>query len=79
MILLQYCIYVLFLILDIIILSIIVIQDGRTALMYASHYGYLPVVEYLLQQGAAVDVQNKVRNSISSMYYLDCILFYYNC
>ena len=79
MILLQYCIYVLFLILDIIILSIIVIQDGRTALMYASHYGHLPVVEYLLQQGAAVDVQNKVRNSISSMYYLDCILFYYNC
>ena len=55
------------------------IQDGRTALMYASIYGHLPVVEHLVQQGAAIDVQNKVRNSISSMYYLDCLLFYYNC
>ena len=55
------------------------IQDGRTGLMLASIYGRLSVVEYLVQQGAAIDIQNKVRNSISSMYYLGCLLFYYSC
>ena len=68
-----------FLILNIRILSIIVIQDGRTALMFASDNGHLPVVEYLVQQGADINVQDKVRNSMSSMYYLGCLLFYYNC
>ena len=55
------------------------IQDGYTALMHASKEGHLPVVEYLVQQGAAIDIQNKVKNSISSMYYLGCLLLYYNC
>ena len=42
-------------------------------------HGRLPVVEYLVQQGAVIDMQDKVRNSISCMYYLDFLLFYYNC
>ena len=51
-----------FLILNIIILSIIVIQAGSTALLYACRYGYHTVVEYLLQQGADIDIQDNVRN-----------------
>ena len=51
------------------------IQGGRTALMFASMYGRLPVVEYLVEQGAVIDAQNEVRNSISSMYNLGCLLF----
>ena len=39
------------------------IQEGKTALMYASQYGHLPVVQYLVQQGAVIDTQNKVRNN----------------
>ena len=57
-----YTIYALFLILNIIILSIIVIQDGDTALIYASMYDHLPVVQYLVQQGADIHMQDKVRN-----------------
>ena len=34
-------------------------------------YGHLPVVEYLLHQGADIHMQNKVRNNINSIYYLD--------
>ena len=55
--------YVLFLVLNIRILSIIVIQDLWTALIVASMYGHLPVVEYLVQQGAAINIQSKVRNN----------------
>ena len=55
------------------------VQNGTTALMQASDYGRLPVVEYLVQQGADIHMQSTVRNSISSMYYLDCLLFYYSC
>ena len=44
------------------------IQDGNTALMLASMNGRLPVVEYLVQQGAAINTQNKVRNH--NNYYL---------
>ena len=54
------------------------IQQRNTALMSASDNGHLPVVQYLVQQGAAIDTQNEVRNSINSMYYLDSLLFYYN-
>ena len=43
--------------------------------MFASMYGRLPVVEYLVEQGAVIDAQNEVRNSISSMYNLGCLLF----
>ena len=42
------------------------IQDGYTAVMYASDYGRLPVVQYLVEQGADINTQNEVRNSISS-------------
>ena len=38
------------------------IQNLWTALMYASDRGHLPVVEYLVQQGADIHMQNKVRN-----------------
>ena len=52
----------LFLVLIIRILSIIVIQEGRTALMQASKYGHLPVVQYLVQQGADINTQENVMN-----------------
>ena len=38
------------------------IQDGDTALIYASMYDHLPVVQYLVQQGADIHMQDKVRN-----------------
>ena len=38
------------------------IQGGNTALLEASDRGYLPVVQYLVQQGADINTQNKVRN-----------------
>ena len=38
------------------------IQDGYTALLYACRYGYHTIVEYLVQQGAQVNMQDKVRN-----------------
>ena len=38
------------------------IQYGETALMRASRSGYLSVVQYLVQQGADINTQNKVRN-----------------
>ena len=66
-------IYVLFLILNIIILSIIVIQAGTTALMEASGFGRLSVVQYLVQQGAAIEIQNNVRNHNINF----CLLLYY--
>ena len=47
---------------NVIYLYIIVIQDGRTALMLASMYDHLRVVQYLIQQGADIHMQDKVRN-----------------
>ncbi len=44
------------------VLNIIVIQDGWTALINASFKGHLPIVQYLIQQGAAINTQNEVRN-----------------
>ena len=44
------------------------IQAGRTGLMLASIGGHLPVVQYLVQQGADIDAQDKVRNN--NDYYL---------
>ena len=38
------------------------IQNGDTALMRASVHGHLPVVQYLVQQGVAIDIHAKVRN-----------------
>ena len=38
------------------------IQNSWTALMLASNNGYLPVVQYLVQQGAQINTQNNVRN-----------------
>ena len=37
------------------------IQWGSTALMWASDNGHLPVVEYLVQQGADINLRRKVR------------------
>ena len=42
-------------------LSIIVVQYGYTAVMYASSNGHLPVVQYLVQQGADIHMQDKVK------------------
>ena len=39
------------------------IQWGWTALMHASEYGHLLVVQYLVQEGAVIDTQDKVRNN----------------
>ena len=44
------------------------IQAGRTALILASMYGRLSEVQYLVQQGAVIDTQDKVRNH--NNYYL---------
>ena len=37
-------------------------------------YGHLPVVEYLIQQGAAINTQDKEGIIIIVIYDLDCIL-----
>ena len=47
------------------ILFIIVIQYQYTAVMYASEYGHFHVIQYLVQQGADINKQNEVRNSIN--------------
>ena len=39
------------------------IQDGYTALMYASENSNIDIVKLLLQAGADINIQNKVRNS----------------
>ena len=54
-------------------------QNGCTAVMHASQFGHLTIVQYLVEQGAAINAQDEVRNSISSMYYLGCLLCYYYC
>ena len=36
------------------------VQDGMSSLMFASLNGHVEVVDKLLQQGARVDLQNKV-------------------
>ena len=38
------------------------IQDGTTAVMWASISGHFTIVEYLVQQGADINTQNEVRN-----------------
>ena len=43
-------------------MHIVVIQDGVTVLMKASEEGNTAMVELLLQHGADVNFQNKVRN-----------------
>ncbi len=40
------------------------LQDGGTALMFASKDGYVDVVELLLKQGAVVDAKQKVRATV---------------
>ena len=35
-------------------------QEGLTALMIASHNGYLAIVQLLVQKGANINFQNKV-------------------
>ena len=42
-------------------------QDGVTALYMASHNGHGEVVEKLLEKGASVDVQDKVRGREGGM------------
>ena len=43
------------------ILSYLHVQDKWTPLMIASHYGHVDVVNVLLQYGASVHLQNKVK------------------
>ena len=38
-----------------------VVQRGSTALMEAAYNGHLPIVQYLAEQGAALNMANKVR------------------
>ena len=40
------------------------VQDGRTALMIAIKSGEEEVVQLLIERGAALDVQDKVCNSL---------------
>ena len=44
---------------------IVVIQDGQTALMFASRNGHGEIVELLLQHGADLNVHAKVRNVVA--------------
>ena len=43
------------------------LQDGASSLMLASKYGHVEVVDKLLQQGARVDLQNKVSRNVISL------------
>ena len=52
------------------------IQYGKTAIMLASDNGHLSVVEYLVQQGAAINIQDKVRNSINIVYYFSLFIIF---
>ena len=38
------------------------IQEGKTALIIASEYSHLPVVQYLAQQSADINAQDEVSN-----------------
>ena len=46
------------------------IQNLWTALICASYYGRLPVVQYLVQQGADIHMQNEVRNHNNNFWLL---------
>ena len=48
---------------NVIYLYIVVIQNRRTALVKASSNGHLPVVEYLVNEGADINIQDYVRNN----------------
>ncbi len=37
-----------------------VYQQGNTALLWASHNGHLPVIQFLLERGANISVESKV-------------------
>ncbi len=41
-------------------LTLLASQGGQTPLFAASEYGHLPVVKFLVEQGAKVDVADKV-------------------
>ena len=40
-------------------------QNGNTPLLNAAMYGYLPVVEYLVERGADMEAQDKVIDDVS--------------
>ena len=42
-------------------------QNGDTPLMLAVGEGHLPVVEYLVENGADIEAKNRVSDVISSM------------
>ena len=44
--------------------NIIITQDGRTPLFFASFNGHLPVVRILLEKGAGVNICDKVHTYI---------------
>ena len=43
-------------------------QGGKTPLIIAAMYGYLPVVEYLLENGADMEAKDQVSDVISLMW-----------
>ena len=45
------------------IISHIYAQDGETALHRAALHGHLKICQSLIEHGASVDVQNKVRDN----------------
>ena len=49
-------------------MSIILIQDGCTALMWASRKDYIEIVELLLQYHATINTQCNVRHNNNTIY-----------
>ena len=46
----------------VLLITVVVIQEGRTALHWASYKHHIEVVKLLLQYGADMNVQNTVKN-----------------
>ena len=49
----QSCVFIL-------LYSFFIVQNGGTALHYASYFGHPHIVEYLVKSGANLDLQDKV-------------------
>ena len=49
-------------------ITMVILQDGSTALYRASEEGHSAVVQLLVEAGAFLDVQTNVRNSLTCMH-----------
>lgn len=58
----------------ILIILVLALQDGLTALMVAAQEGHTEIVRVLLQSGAAVNVQNKVTTKIELILLFYCMI-----